>query len=98
VTSSLSVEVTPKRLEFLREAVPTAASIGLLINPTDPTAASQLASLRAMACATGLQLHILHAGTVGELEAVSGGLTPIAVATRDPASVGHLIEGPRRIR
>jgi putative ABC transport system substrate-binding protein len=72
--SSLSVEVTPKRLEFLREAVPTAVSIAVLINPTSPTAASQLTSLRTMAGATGLQLHILHASTVGELEAVSASL------------------------
>src|SRR5262245_984345 len=72
--SSLSVEVTPKRLEFLRQAVPTAASIAVLINPTSPTAASQLTGLRTMADATGLQLHILHASTVGELEAVSASL------------------------
>jgi putative tryptophan/tyrosine transport system substrate-binding protein len=72
--SSLSVEVTPKRLEFLHKAVPTAASIAVLINPTSPTAASQLTSLRTMADATGLQLHILHASTVGELEALSASL------------------------
>jgi putative ABC transport system substrate-binding protein len=72
--SSLSVEVTPKRLEFLREAIPTATSIAVLINPTSPTAASQLASLRPMADATGLQLHILHASTVDEVEAVSASL------------------------
>ncbi|HEU4378676.1 MAG TPA: ABC transporter substrate-binding protein [Hyphomicrobiaceae bacterium] len=72
--SSLSVEVTPKRLEFLRTAVPTAASIAVLINPTSPTAGSQLTSLRTMAGATGLQLHTLSASTVGELEAVSASL------------------------
>ena len=72
--SSLSVEVTPKRLEFLRKAVPTAASIAVLINPTSPTAGSQLTSLRTMAGATGLQLHTLSASTVGELEAVSASL------------------------
>jgi len=70
--SSLSVEVTPKRLEFLRKAVPTAASIAVLINPTSPTAGSQLTSLSAGA--TGLQLHVLNASTVGDLEAVSASL------------------------
>ncbi len=70
--SSLSVEVTPKRLEFLRKAIPTAASIAVLINPTSPTAGSQLTSLSAGA--TGLQLHVLNASTVGDLEAVSASL------------------------
>jgi putative ABC transport system substrate-binding protein len=34
--SSLSVEVTPKRLEFLHEVLPTAAVIAVLVNPTVP--------------------------------------------------------------
>ena len=45
--SSLNVEVTPKRLELLREVIPTAAVIAVLINPTSPTADLQLRSLQA---------------------------------------------------
>ena len=40
--SSLNVEVTPKRLEILREVVPTATVVAVLINPTSPTADSQM--------------------------------------------------------
>src|ERR1044071_8926040 len=36
--TSLSVEVTPKRLEFLHEMIPTAGLIAVLVNPTSPTA------------------------------------------------------------
>src|SRR5262249_22021330 len=39
--TSLSVEVTPQRLEFLHEMIPTAGLIAVLVNPTSPTAASQ---------------------------------------------------------
>jgi putative ABC transport system substrate-binding protein len=59
--SSLNVEVTPKRLEILNEFIPSAALVAVLINPTSPTADSQLTKLRASANGLGLQLHVLHA-------------------------------------
>jgi putative tryptophan/tyrosine transport system substrate-binding protein len=59
--SSLNVEVTPKRLEILHESIPTAAMVAVLINPTSPTADSQLEHLRASANDLGVQLHVLHA-------------------------------------
>jgi putative ABC transport system substrate-binding protein len=59
--SSLNVEVTPKRLEILHESIPTAALVAVLINPTSPTADSQLKHLRASANDLGVQLHVLHA-------------------------------------
>jgi putative ABC transport system substrate-binding protein len=37
-TTSLGVEVGPKRLELLHELVPTANVIGLLVNPNNPSA------------------------------------------------------------
>jgi len=39
--SLLSVEVGPKLLELLHEAVPSAGAIALLLNPTNPNAATQ---------------------------------------------------------
>src|SRR5919112_1334951 len=36
--SSLSVEVSHKRLEFMHELLPTAALLGVVVNPTSPTA------------------------------------------------------------
>jgi len=68
--SSLNVEVTPKRLEILHEAVPTAAVMAVLVNPTSPTADSQLKSLQAAARALGLQLHVLHASTERDFDSV----------------------------
>jgi putative tryptophan/tyrosine transport system substrate-binding protein len=68
--SSLNVEVTPKRLEILHELVPAAAVIAVLVNPTSPTADSQLRNLQAAAGVLGLQLHVLHASIVRDLDTV----------------------------
>jgi ABC-type uncharacterized transport system substrate-binding protein len=72
--SSLNVEVTPKRLEILREAIPTATVVAVLLNPTSPTADSQLRNLQEAARALGLQLHVLHASTARDFDAVSASL------------------------
>jgi putative tryptophan/tyrosine transport system substrate-binding protein len=75
--TSLNVQVTPKRLEILHEAVPAADTIAVLINPTSPTAVSQLQSLQAAAGALGVKLHILYASNVPEIETVSAKLTEL---------------------
>ena len=62
--TSLNVQITPKRLEILHEVVPKAALIAVLLNPTSPTAVSQLRNLQAAADALGVRLHILHASSV----------------------------------
>jgi putative tryptophan/tyrosine transport system substrate-binding protein len=66
--SSLNVEVTPKRLEILHEAIPTGAVVAVLLNPTSPTADSQLKQLQEAARTLALQLHVLHASTEGEFD------------------------------
>jgi ABC-type uncharacterized transport system substrate-binding protein len=86
--SSLSVEVSPKRLEFMHEVIPTAALFVVAVNPTSPTAPSQLKSLHAAADMLGVRLHVLHAGAEQEFDAAfaavprlrAGGL----VFTSDP--------------
>ena len=67
--SSLNVQVTPKRLEILHEVVPAAAEIAVL-NPTSPTTDSQVRNLQAAARALGLQLHVMHASTERDFDAV----------------------------
>jgi ABC-type uncharacterized transport system substrate-binding protein len=68
--SSLSVEVTPKRLEILHQLVPRAAVVAALVNPTSPTADSQTRNLQAAARALRLQLHFLHASTEQDFDSV----------------------------
>jgi putative ABC transport system substrate-binding protein len=59
--TSLNVQITPKRLEILHEAIPTATAIAVLVNPTSPTADSQLKALQAAASALGVRLHVVYA-------------------------------------
>ena len=66
----LNVEVGPKRLELLHEAVPAASVVALLINPTHPTAEAQSRDMQAAARSLGLQLHALHASTERDFDTV----------------------------
>jgi putative tryptophan/tyrosine transport system substrate-binding protein len=65
----LSVELVPKKLELLREVVPTATVIGVLVNPTNANVAEAMSrDLQAAARSLGLQLHILGASSEREIE------------------------------
>jgi putative tryptophan/tyrosine transport system substrate-binding protein len=66
----MGVELEAKRLELLREAVPTAALIAVLVNPSNAHAESQVQEVQSAARASGQQIIILNASTEGELEAV----------------------------
>jgi putative tryptophan/tyrosine transport system substrate-binding protein len=52
-----------KRLELIREIVPNAALIGLLVNPNNPATEQQTRDAQAAASALGLKLSVLHAIT-----------------------------------
>ena len=70
----LSVEVGPKLLELLREVVPSATIVALLINPTNPNAETQSRNLQAAALKLGLQVRVLQASTERDFDAVFGKL------------------------
>ena len=68
--SSLSVDVSPKRLELMHELLPTAAKLAVVANPTSPTANSQLQKLRSAAESLGVHLQVLNASTEKEFEPI----------------------------
>ncbi len=55
---------------FEMGAVPMGAVVAVLLNPTSPTADSQLKQLQEAARTLALQLHVLHASTEGDLDKV----------------------------
>jgi putative ABC transport system substrate-binding protein len=66
----LAVEVGPKLLEILREVVPSATIIALLVNPTNPNSESQSKNTQEAAHRLGLELHILHASSERDFDVV----------------------------
>ena len=54
-----------KRLELLRELVPNAAVIGMLVNPNFPDAASQTKDVEEAARKLGQQVHVVNANSEG---------------------------------
>jgi putative ABC transport system substrate-binding protein len=73
--TNLNVEVGQKRLELLRELLPAATTIAVLVNPSAPAVTEQfLRSLQAAAPALGMQLHVMHASTDRDLDTVFASL------------------------
>ena len=69
--TQLNVEVAPKRLEFLRELVPKANAMALLVNPANAALAeTQSNDLLSAASALGLELHFLNASSERDFDAV----------------------------
>jgi putative ABC transport system substrate-binding protein len=60
-------EVTAKRLELLREIVPKAARIAVLVNPKNPSAEMTLRDVEPAAHAMGLQIQTFNASTSREI-------------------------------
>ena len=69
-----AAEVMAKRLDLLRELVPAAARVSVLVNPANATSTeSTLRDVPAAARAMGLQIKIFNASTSREIEAVFAG-------------------------
>jgi ABC-type uncharacterized transport system substrate-binding protein len=66
----LSSELTAKRLELLRELVPAASRVAVLINPANAaTTETTLRDVEAAARAIGMQIRVLNASTSREINA-----------------------------
>jgi ABC-type uncharacterized transport system substrate-binding protein len=69
--TNLNVEVGQKRLELLRELLPAATNIAVLVNPSAPALTEQfMNNLQAAAPALGMQLHVVQASSDRDLGAV----------------------------
>ena len=85
-----NAELTAKRLELMRELVPGAARVAVLVNPTNPTSTELTLRDVAFGCrAMGLQIEVLNASTSREIDAA------FATFVRKPARCP--VRRPRRI-
>jgi putative ABC transport system substrate-binding protein len=65
-----TVALGEKRLGLVREMVPNATVIGVLVNPANPVSAADAANVQAAAHAIGQRVRLLSASTGGEIDAV----------------------------
>jgi putative tryptophan/tyrosine transport system substrate-binding protein len=73
--TNLNVEVGQKRLELLRELLPAATNIAVLVNPSAPALTEQfIRNMQAAAPALGMQLHVVQASTDHDLDTVFAAL------------------------
>ena len=78
---TLNVEIAPKRLELLHELLPTATSFALLVNPANPALAEPVSErVQAAARTLGMKLHVLHASSEPELDAVYAAVARLQAA------------------
>jgi putative ABC transport system substrate-binding protein len=66
--TSLNIEVGPKRFEFLRQLLPTATAVALLVNPRNPNSEPIIAESRQATRALNLELNLLEASSEGDFE------------------------------
>jgi putative ABC transport system substrate-binding protein len=62
-------QIVAKRLEVLRDLLPHATRIGVVVNPADAGATAQLKEIDAAARAMGLQIKVYNADTSAEIDA-----------------------------
>jgi putative ABC transport system substrate-binding protein len=85
--TNLNVEVGPKRLEILRELLPSVTVVAVLINPTSPAIMEPyMRVLQAASGRLGFKLHVLHASTEHDFETVFASLVQL--------QAGALVIGP----
>jgi len=68
--TSLNLEVGPKKLELMRDLVPNAAVISVLVNPNNADAEIQSREAETAAGKLGLEFRIVHARTERDFDAV----------------------------
>src|SRR5262249_31023266 len=68
-TNFLIQETTAKRLRLLHELVPKAVRVAVLVNPSNSATATTLRGTKEAAATLGLQIQILNASSIGEIDA-----------------------------
>jgi putative ABC transport system substrate-binding protein len=67
-------ELVAKRLALLRELVPAAARVAVIVNPANAQTETTLRDVEAAARAVGLQIHIVNASSTREIDAAFAAL------------------------
>jgi putative ABC transport system substrate-binding protein len=66
--ATINTELSGKRLELLKEALPRLSRVALVLNPTNPISARQVKSMEAATRALGIQMQLLEVRGADDLE------------------------------
>jgi putative ABC transport system substrate-binding protein len=84
----MAVELAPKRLELIRQIVPNATTIAMVVNPKFPQAQSEVHDVESGAHSLGLQVNVLAASTESEIDKAFAHIarqkTDAAIIATDP--------------
>ena len=89
--SFLSAAVVTKRLELLRQLVPKAAAIALLVNLSFPQAERERRELQAAALAIGQELTVVEVNSDRDIEAAFATFAQRGIASLFVGSGGFLL-------
>ena len=67
-TTFLVNSLAGKRMELLREMLPKAATVGVLVNPKNPASGSEMKDVEAAAQVLRQKIHVRNAGTEADIE------------------------------
>jgi putative ABC transport system substrate-binding protein len=67
-TTIMGLQMGPKRLDIVKQLVPTADNITMLVNPKFPTVPGEVRDMQEAARALGIEVAVLNATTEGEIE------------------------------
>ena len=67
---TVNVELVPKRFEMAHEIMPTATTIGFLVNPSSPLSPTMIADALAAGRAIGVQVHTVNASAEDDFDKV----------------------------
>jgi putative ABC transport system substrate-binding protein len=84
----MSSDLTPKRLQLLKEAVPSIERVAVLYNPFDPNKADEVRQMQAPARTLGVTLQAVEATDAGALDGA------VAIALRERADALFVLPDP----
>jgi putative ABC transport system substrate-binding protein len=95
--TTLGLELEPKRLELMRELIPAASTMALLVNPATPNAEIITREVQAAANTLGLQLHVLHARTERDVDTVFATFSQLRAGALVVGNDGLFINRPEQM-
>jgi putative ABC transport system substrate-binding protein len=92
-TTIMGIEMGPKRLDLVRQLVPNASSVAMLVNPKFPLGSTEARDVQGATRSLGMRFHVLFASTEAEIDAafrdIVGQKMDLLIIATDPFLLGQ---------